>query len=320
MNKRNFQKNQIWNIDMGEEISEEGHENRPCLIRRIYQDTRTLLVVSMRGSEKVEYINGKRIVSVKKLGPYEVEIYKWKNAGLKKPTRVMCNTLRLVSFDNVNFYYGKLDNITAKIVEKKIDMYNNSVFSDPIDFMSWCKQKRVKSTIPKDGTNNNNNTIQDINDVIRTKEMNCVDSSLIVYKMCIENRYITDPQIIWIRWFRSETSTPSHLFTMFIKKNKNKYYAFNWLGDLTSKIEGPCSSDIELIEKIGKTLGKRYPNSGLQYYIFSDEDIEYIYNLDDNTTQRELLDYIEEHADFIDLGIVNESFDFGYFLRHIKFK
>jgi len=188
-----------------------------------------------------------------------------------------------------------------------VENKENIFYKNPWDFMSWCKRNKVKNTIPKDGVDNNNNLVQSLDDVVQTKEMNCVDASIIVHDICTNDNTIANPRIVLMKWYRSPSSMPGHLLTMFTKKSTNKIYAFNWLGNLSSKIEGPYEDDIDLIEDVGKTLGKSaFPRSKLLFYIFTDDDIEYVYEVKDNITQRELLDHVKEHADFINLGSVFE--------------
>lgn len=277
---------------------------RPVILFRIVDGTINKFRVQVMSITSKRDPKGKE----RKKSRYEVDIRHWKEAGLDHESRVQVEKVTIIDNDNLISFRGVMLESDIIQVERKFIQMNEECYDTPWNFLNLLKREGVKDTIPKDGVNNNNNLIQSIEDIEDSKQANCVDVTLANHGICMNEGY--KDKIVWVKWHLSETSTPGHLFSMFTR-DQNKYYSLQWLGD-KGEILGPDSSWEECrknsIEYL--TYNKpKYRHKRYTSYVFTNHDIEYINNIKEPITQKELLDHIETTAVF-EQTIAKEDLNF----------
>ena len=229
--------------------------------------------------------------------PFDIDIRYWKEAGLDHESRIRCDNMMRYPGEYLIRFRGKLEKEDYDKITNMIRLVEKSSFDTPWNFINWMKREGVVDTIPTDGVNNNNNLIQSLDEIKESKQANCIDATIATHNICINNGYLD--KIVWVKWHINATSTPGHLFLMFTKDQK-RFYSVQWLGHV-GEILGPYDNWNECKNKSIDYLtisSSRFRYKRYTSYVFTEEDIKYINDLEDPITQRELLDHIETNAVF----------------------
>lgn len=145
----------------------------------------------------------------------------WRKAGLAKSCYLRPNIVKNpedIVFTRDSYMYGALSNRDIQTLIHKREQYQQETLTNPIPFLYWLVENRISDPIPikQSSAGNNVNPIQSIDDVVRTKTANCVDISIITYKMTTHNRSeFPTSTIANAKWVTSPNSSTGHVFPIF---------------------------------------------------------------------------------------------------------
>ena len=149
--------------------------------------------------------------------------------GLEKPTMVISNTC--CNLRNVHFLYrcGNLTSVDIMKVKMLLVEADKAKFNTVFNLKEWLLSNYVTESIAKDGSgNNNHNKLQNLQDITRSKQINCVDLATAVHTICTQNRI--EHWMVISQFYLSDRSIwEGHVYTIFRTWSKSlrilDYYA-----------------------------------------------------------------------------------------------
>ena len=160
---------------------------------------------------------------------YEFELEQSKtNLDFKSYARVeLYRTIDEVVFVKDYKEYGSISDDDIENLFNMRERYETETFINPLAFLCWLIMNKIKDTTPIDGGDNNNvNPIQTIEDIKESKEANCVDLAILVYKMLRQRRDMRNTTIARTTWIINKNHTTAHIYTVF--KYLNFVYVFHY--------------------------------------------------------------------------------------------
>ena len=294
----NAAEGQVWYCDYPhlnfKKVTSNTHTKRWAIVmRNRYNELAVLMCSSIDAS------NMSKKEALKK--PYNIPINDWQTQGFSKPSFIVGATLLPIRYVKLLKYKGDISNDTKVNCIKAINESEKYKFKEPFVLLNWLKNYIVGDTINPSG-NNNLNPIQNIDDVITSRRINCVDTANIVHEVCARNNI--NHYIIWSKYFSTKSnSSAGHLYCIyrsgsayrsfrFVSTNPNPRYAV--MGDLikyNSINEAISGESIELKKHFDKifrcdTINENYKIYGKLLAIWDRYAIA-------KATQREMLNAID---------------------------
>ena len=173
---------EIWWCRYPYRNSSQTFKERPCLIWNIGSGLKAIQLSSYN-DEDPRKVARLQFNWVGMLDDWNTEI-----EGLKKPTMVISNTY--CNLRNVDFIY-KCGNLTVRDrmkVKLLLIEADKAKFNTVFNLKEWLLSNYVTETIAKDGSgDNNHNKLQSLEDIAKTKQINCVDLATAVHTICTLN-------------------------------------------------------------------------------------------------------------------------------------
>ena len=234
---------------------------------------------------------------------YDCPVRYWKEAGLDHESFI--RTVMSRNYSEVIFTrpdcFGKLRLKDKMNFLDMNDHVERSRFTDPLAFLCWLISNKVKD----DGTDNDKLKIQSVEDIIDSKQANCVDLAIVTYKMEMSNKDYKEPAIGWIRWRVSDNKTQGHLASMFTYKSD--LYVFEYLKPGFGTMRYLSNSDYKkALDWYGLLLKKNHPDKDVRMYstkqqtrVFDKKDLKMIKKLSKFKSQKEFLESIWPYDQFL---------------------
>ena len=122
--------------------------------------------------------------------------------------------------------YGTLSEHDLYRISHMRSKYREERFTCPVAFMDWLIEEKVSDPTPLYGNNNNVNKIQAIHQIEKSKQANCVDIGIVVYKMCSRHPEFRPSTIATVSWIVDDRHSDGHVFALF--KYKHNIYVFDY--------------------------------------------------------------------------------------------
>jgi hypothetical protein len=158
--------------------------------------------------------------------PTNYIIEDWKGHGFTKPVYMVGSDQYRINERKVQLwtYRGHLSDDDLEGANQCIERYIQTRFDTPWSYIGWLRSEKVDETTHPSG-NNNNCKLQSLQDVEKSKKINCVDIASTVHTICAKIKLAH--RIIWTRYFDSEGNSQGHLYTIF--KGGSNWYAFRYV-------------------------------------------------------------------------------------------
>ena len=168
-------------------------------------------------------------------------------------------------------------------------------------FLCWIVSNKIKD----DGTDNDKLKIQSVEDIVESKQANCVDLAIVTYKMEVSDKDYKNPAIGWIRWRVSDHKTQGHLTSIFTYKSD--IYTFEYLEPGFGTMRYLHYDDYKkALDGYGLLLKKNHPDKDVRRYstkqqtrVFGKKELKMINKLDQFKSQKEFLESLWPYDQFL---------------------